>query len=218
MSLFSAGPELVGDVVVSYGDIVYHPDVLTAVLDNNSPGALAVDTAWEATYAGRTDHPVDQAELCRVSPHGFVSRVGKYIPAGRGVLGEFIGLARFRSSLVAHPWALYLDALDKGDHLLRECADIAQGVLDGHHQRRCGRWGVDRGSAHRGRWREIDTVQDLERAKESSPGNGRSPMQRLSSYLMGAWCAETTRARSTTPPRSSWWPVRPRQGWTSARP
>ncbi len=167
MSLFCAGPELVGDVVVSYGDIIYHPDVLADVLDSHSPGALAVDTEWESTYVGRTDHPVEQAELCRVSPHGFVSRVGKHIPPGRGVLGEFIGLARFSSALVAHLWALYLEALDKGDHLpygnapsLRKAylTDIINAAVDGGE--------LISGVPIQGRWREIDTVQDLERAKE----------------------------------------------------
>lgn len=167
MSLFCAGPELVGDVVVSYGDIIYHPDALSLLLENHSPGALVVDTAWEATYEGRTDHPVEQAELCRVTPHGFVSRVGKQVPPGRGVMGEFIGLARFNSALVARLWGLYLDALAKGDHLpygnassLRKAylTDIINAAVDGGD--------LFAAVPIEGRWREIDTVQDLERAQD----------------------------------------------------
>lgn len=167
MSLFTAGPELVGDCVVSYADIVYHPDVVRAVLSSPAPGALIVDRKWQTAYDGRTDHPVSEAELCRLNRTlpGMVEEVGKQVgPAG--AFGEFIGLARFRAPLVGRLWAHFSAALHRGVETplghaktLRKAylTDLLnEAIADGEYLAAVP---ID------GQWREIDTVQDLERAR-----------------------------------------------------
>lgn len=165
LSLFCAGTELTGDVIVTYGDIVYGADVVGALLEAPQPGALVVDADWASIYEGRTDHPIDQAELCRQNAFDLVTAVGKSI-GPEGACGEFIGLARFDASMVARLWARYLQALAGGldqpfqyaktlrkaylTDLINDAvqADIPFGVCAIH-----------------GGWREIDTVQDYERAQ-----------------------------------------------------
>lgn len=166
LSLFCAGTELAGDVIVSYGDIVYGADVVGALLETPQTGALVVDTAWEQIYEGRSDHPIEQAELCRQNALDLVEAVGKSI-GPEGAFGEFIGLARFDAPMVAQLWARYLTALGKGldtpfqyakslrkaylTDLINDAiaADLAFGVCP-----------------ISGGWREIDTVQDYERAQK----------------------------------------------------
>lgn len=165
LSLFCAGTELTGDVIVSYGDIVYGADVVGALLESPQAGALVVDTAWASNYEGRTDHPIEQAELCRQNAFDMVTEVGKSIGA-EGAFGEFIGLARFDASMVAQLWARYLQAVSRGldrpfvhaktlrkaylSDLINDAvqADLPFGTCPIH-----------------GGWREIDTVQDYERAQ-----------------------------------------------------
>lgn len=166
MSLFCAGPHLVGDCIVSYGDIIYAAPIVEALAESHAPGTLVVDRAWQRIYEGRTDHPIEQAELCEISPHGVVTRVGKTV-GPEHAFGEFIGLCKLTAPLVAKLWAHYLEALAAGDDrpygdaetlrkayftdILNAAAAEAEmlGVL-----------------AIEGGWREIDTVQDLERARE----------------------------------------------------
>lgn len=167
VSLFTAGAELAGDCVVSYADIVYHPDVVRAVLSSPAPGALIVDRRWRDTYEGRTDHPVTEAELCRLnrSLPGLVEEVGKQVGPD-GAYGEFIGLARFRAPLVARLWAHYSAAVHRGldapfgaAKTLRKAymTDlINEAIADGEYFAAV---------PIEGKWREIDTVQDLERAR-----------------------------------------------------
>jgi choline kinase len=166
-SLFCAGAELVGDCVVSYGDIVYHPAVVTGLVEAFTPATLIVDRAWQKTYAGRTDHPVEQAELCEISSYGLVSRVGKQVGPETAV-GEFIGLARFDSAVVARLWARYLRARSRGPQTafgnaptLRKAylTDLLNDAIDAGEP--IAPLGID------GHWREIDTVQDLERAADA---------------------------------------------------
>lgn len=167
MSLFMAGHELAGDCVVSYADIVYHPDVVRAVLSSPAPGALIVDRKWQDTYQGRTDHPVSEAELCRLnrSLPGLVEEVGKQVGPS-GAYGEFIGLARFRAPLVARLWAHYSAAVHRGlDAPLGNAKSLRKAYLTDLINEAIGDGEYFSAVPIEGRWREIDTVQDLERAR-----------------------------------------------------
>ena len=88
--------------------------VLSPRCDSFFPSALVVDAAWARTYEGRTDHPVEQAELAEVATNGLVVRVGKNI-GPENAWGEFICLAKFDSAAIARFWAMYLDQLAQGD-------------------------------------------------------------------------------------------------------
>lgn len=165
VSLFSAGAELAGDVIVSYGDIVYHPSVLSHLLDTPGPCTLVIDEAWKKTYEGRTDHPEDQAELCRVSNFGLVTEVGKHVGPS-DAFGEFIGLARFSGAFTARMWATYLTAQANGmDQPYGKAPSLRKAYLTDLLN-----IAIENGEpvgvlATEGGWREIDTVQDLERAQ-----------------------------------------------------
>ena len=164
-SLFSAGADLVGDVVVSYGDILYSAHVVESLLGTYFPSALVIDREWEKIYDGRTDHPIEQAELCEVAENGLVLRAGKKVGPDYAC-GEFIGLARFDSAMVARLWALYLDTMAQGEDqpfvdapTLRKAylTDLLNAAIRNGEQ-----FGM---VPIHGGWREIDTVQDLERVR-----------------------------------------------------
>ncbi|MBU0551081.1 phosphocholine cytidylyltransferase family protein [Myxococcota bacterium] len=165
MSLFSAGKELVGDVIVSYGDIIYHPAIVETLLDVYAPGVLVVDRAWEKTYEGRSDHPVGEAELCRMEPHGVVIDVGKHV-GPQNSLGEFIGLARISAPLVARMWLQYLQAVERGvDKPFGRAANLKEAYLTDMINVLIQDGDIFSVLTTEGAWREIDTVQDLERAR-----------------------------------------------------
>lgn len=164
VSLFTADAELAGDVIISYGDIVYHPSVLSALLDTPGPCTLVIDEAWQKTYQGRSDHGVDQAELCTVSNFGLVTEVGKHVGA-EDAFGEFIGLARFSGAFTARMWSAYMAALSGGmDAPYGKAPSLRKAYLSDLLN-----MAIEDGEpvgvlATEGGWREIDTVQDLERA------------------------------------------------------
>jgi L-glutamine-phosphate cytidylyltransferase len=168
-SLFCAEPEMDGPFLSTYADILYDRSVVRAVLDAPGDISLVVDRLWHRTYEGRTDHPVSEAELTVLDETGRVVEVGKHV-GPEHALGEFIGLAKYsaagaeamrqvyhemRDKLFAHPevpWQAtktfrkaYLT--DLIEELIDRGVDVRPAPIDGH-------------------WREIDTVQDLERARE----------------------------------------------------
>lgn len=164
MSLFTAADELCGDVVVSYGDIVYRPEIVTTLASIATAGCLVVDEGWEKAYEGRDDHPVAQAELCRAAPSGMVREVGKHVGPD-GAFGEFIGLARFSSGLLGRLVSRYYEALAVGpDRPFGAASSLREAYLTDAINELIMRDEAFSMLAIDGGWREIDTVQDLERA------------------------------------------------------
>lgn len=178
-SLFCARDHLFGEVMISYGDITFHPDLVKGLAPVQGPISLVVDLDWESTYEGRDDHPVEQAELCEVmtmQTDGMlrtnmihrISEVGKQVTIDRA-RGEFIGLCKIQAPALARLCAMYEHARLQGlDH----------GYMNGRTLRKAYLCDLFCDAIRReeflhpfffkgGMWREIDTVQDYERAQKT---------------------------------------------------
>lgn len=163
-SLFCAGRELCGDVLVSYGDILYRPHVVGRLLECHQPGVLVVDRAYRTIYEGRTDHPLAEAELTRMTPFEAVAEVGKQV-GPEGSVGEFIGLAKLSSALVARLWAMYIAARERGREVpYGNAPRFRQAYLTDLFNDAIGQGEIFGVCPIEGDWREIDTVQDYNRA------------------------------------------------------
>jgi len=193
-SLMFAEAEMGDGFVFSYSDIVFateHAHRLAAA-EVGSGIALVIDRLWGDTYVGRIHHPIAEAELASVRPASpaqigpgvdgappppppegspapavTVDRVGKTVVAPQAAVGEFIGLARFSragAAALKREWhrAMALPggleaAYGRAAHLRQAYLSDALNAL------------ADGGAALTalfvdGRWREIDTEEDLGRA------------------------------------------------------
>jgi choline kinase len=103
-SLLCARDRMRGGFVSTYADIVYRPAVVEALVKAEGDLVLAVDTDWRRRYAGRTQHPENDAEklVHRVPAGGAagadpgtgkVERISRTIPADEAT-GEFIGVMK----------------------------------------------------------------------------------------------------------------------------
>ena len=167
-SLMYASDELDAGFLFSYSDIVFAKEHAHRVSRAHGAVALVIDRRWRDAYEGRQLHPVSEAELARVEdgPDGpRVTRVGKTLVSADEAAGEFIGLARFSPEGAAALDAVWRDAFAAGLELpfgnaktlrnaylsdaLNAMADRGVGLVPVF---------ID------GRWREIDTEEDLARA------------------------------------------------------
>jgi len=164
-SLFYAEPAMAGGFLFSYSDIVFRPEVVRTVIETEGDYALVIDRRWHEAYVGRMNHPVEEGEVARVDD-GRVTLVGKKTMPPEEATGEFIGLARFSARAVER---------------MRERFHARRRALAGQPYGRAPRCEVayltdllndliESGEVMRpafidGGWREIDTVEDLERAK-----------------------------------------------------
>ena len=178
-SLFCAKEHLFGDVLISYGDITFHPDLIKSLVPQQAPISLVIDTKWAQVYEGRNDHPIEQAELCNVMSipaEGMLRRdeihritnVGKHVGPEQAQ-GEFIGLCKISAPALARLCAIYEHAKLKGlDQPYINAPSLRKAYL-------CDLFNdairhdefIHPYFYEEGQWREIDTVQDYERAQTS---------------------------------------------------
>ncbi len=168
-SLFCAEPALADGFLFSYSDIVFDQKAVQAALEAPGDFALVIDRRWSEAYDGRTQHPVAEAEVARVASDGRIMRVGKRTVAVDEAQGEFIGLGRVSvhgaKLLTAryHQRKAALGGTDKpyGRAATFEMAmltDLFNDLIDS---------GTPMYAAYiDGGWRELDTVEDLQRAEK----------------------------------------------------
>jgi choline kinase len=156
---------MAGGFLFSYSDIVFRPEVVHRAIETEGDYALVIDRRWHEAYVGRQHHPVEEGEVARVD-EGRVTLVGKKTMPPEEATGEFIGLARFSA---------------RGAEQMRARFHERRRALAGKPYGRASRFEVayltdllndliEGGETMRpafidGGWREIDTVEDLERAK-----------------------------------------------------
>lgn len=168
-SLFQARSALDGPMLVTYSDIVFTPAVVHALLDAPGDVSLIIDQDFKLIYEGRTEHPLSEAEVADLDDQGHVHRVGKRALPVEQAWGEFIGLAKFSNvgtgwlnrawdelchTYQGRPQAPFQRASAFTNAYL---TDMLQHLIDAGHPV------IPVGI--RGAWREIDTVQDLQRAE-----------------------------------------------------
>jgi choline kinase len=168
-SLFCAEDEMADGFVFSYADIVFAPEHARALAGAIAQVTLIVDRRWRDAYLGRELHPVSEAELARVDGDGaaaLVTRVGKRLVAADDAAGEFIGLARFSSEGASALRAVWREALARGRQTpFGAAASLNQAYLSDGLNALAARGVPLRPLFIDGRWREIDTEEDLARAE-----------------------------------------------------
>lgn len=176
-SLWCARRELEGEVIVSYGDILYEEEVLTAVIRSPHDISVAVDKGWRAYWEKRFDDPLADAESLRVDRAGRISSIGQRVADVAEIHGQFIGLIKFRGAGVNTLRGACLKAAEasgRGDRPFR-CnrtferlfmTDLLQGLVDEGH--------AIYEVPIRRKWLEIDSTSDYRLAQEITKVSGAS--------------------------------------------
>jgi len=154
---------------ITYSDIVFTPGVARAAAASTAEIGLVIDREFRTIYEGRTEHPLDEGEVSDLMPDGTVARVGKRALPPEDAIGEFIGLVRLGAggaTIFARSLAALAHRFEgRDDQPFQRAAhyrnayltDLLQELIDSGIQ-------VDP-ILIEGQWREIDTGQDLDRAR-----------------------------------------------------
>ena len=168
-SLFHAEGEMEDGFLFSYSDIVFAPDTAKRLAASTGDVALVVDRRWAETYEGRMLHPVGEAELARVEEiqaGGLrITRVGKQAVPATEAAGEFIGLAKFSAAGASALRRAWTTALARGLDTPYGLAPTLRTAYVTDALNDIASTGTDLVPVFtEGRWREIDTEEDLARA------------------------------------------------------
>jgi L-glutamine-phosphate cytidylyltransferase len=165
-SLFYAEPEINGDVVILYSDIIFNKQVVEKLLESKEEISIVVDVDWEVNYIGRQDHPITEAESVIFDTNGYVQKIGKTLGVDKDLIsGEFIGMLMLRGDGANTLKRFYHENRKKcqGGSFQKAVTfskayitDIIQELVDCSVKVSCVQ-------IHNG-WKEIDTMEDFRNA------------------------------------------------------
>ena len=164
-SLFYADKEMNDEFIFSYSDILYTKDVIEKLLQSKGDINSVIDIGWAKHYIGRTNHPVAEAELVQVKD-ARVIKIGKNVMP-EGSYGEFIGLAKFSkrgAEALKSEYHRLLREL-KPDKPFQNAKELKKAYLTDMIQELIDRGFIVGNVNIKDNWVEIDTDEDLERAR-----------------------------------------------------
>lgn len=82
-------------VVVAYADLVYRPQLLSALTSSDIPVSTVVDRKWHDLWRIRFSDPLDDAETLRLSDQGKIIEIGGKPDRLEEIEGQYIGLTHF---------------------------------------------------------------------------------------------------------------------------
>lgn len=165
--LFCAEGEMDNGFIFSYSDIVHGKDIVEKLLKTKGDIVLVVDIDWKDHYEGRIKHPLPEAELVKAK-NGKVTKIGKDVVKIDEAHGEFIGLAKFTAKGAEIAKDLYHDLITKytNEEPFQNAKEFQRAYLTDFIQEMVDR-GIEVNTADIDNiWTEIDTDEDLERAKK----------------------------------------------------
>ena len=86
------------DLIVSYSDIIYTPDVLGKLLSpvfDDADILVVVDKDWLKLWRSRMDDPLSDAETLKVNKDGYIVEIGQKTQRYDDIEGQYIGLLKF---------------------------------------------------------------------------------------------------------------------------
>lgn len=153
MSLACAAPWLeTSPCIVSYSDIFYPPEAVSALGNCGADIAMTYDPDWLSLWSRRFRDPLSDAETFRTDASGNVTEIGNRASSIGQIKGQYMGLLRFTPP----GWKIVTDYLGTLAPAARDKLDMTsllRGLIN--------KGTPIRGVAISGRWGEADTAEDL---------------------------------------------------------
>ena len=166
-SLMVAKDEIKGKILTSYSDILFEESILHQLLEFSGDIGIPVDLDWEKSYESRTEHPKSEADNVLIKNEKIIQIQKQIEKKDDGdVIGEFLGPMIFseRGSKIFVENYLKLEQTNQGSfhkaHSLKKAytTDMLQELIDLEYD--------VKPIIINGKWCEVDTQQDLERARK----------------------------------------------------
>lgn len=166
-SLFCAEDDISGDVLVTYGDVLFKPSIVSKLFNTKGDFVIAVEDGWRSRYHERDAHPVTEAENVIMDSQRRLIEIGKILNNKDSANAEFIGMLKLSGSGAKIIKEVFREVKLKfsGKPFKRALTfeqayltDMLQELTDRDYVLSC----VDAA----GDWAEIDTPQDYQFAQK----------------------------------------------------
>ena len=166
-SLFCAKEKFETESIISYSDIIYEKKIIEKLTSFNGDIGVGVRLNWKPYYKGRASHPTSEAENVVIENNKIV-KIRKNVSKceKNQIVGEFVGIMKLSKNASDILVQKYLE-LEKS-HIgkfhnapsLKQAyiTDMLQEIVDSDY--------LVEPVIIEGKWCEIDTIQDIEYAKQ----------------------------------------------------
>ena len=95
-SLMVARSEIVGDILIMFGDILFEETILQQMLNSKCDIVIAIDKNWEKSYEERPDNPKSEADKVLIKDDKAIQISAKNIGMNNNdnYIGELLGLMK----------------------------------------------------------------------------------------------------------------------------
>jgi choline kinase len=117
-TLFCARERMVStaDLLIVYGDVVFEPRVLRALLAEDAPLATTIDRGWQRYWLLRMADPLADAETLKLAPGGNIVEIGKPAACLADIEGQYMGLTKVRADHVERFQRAWADVDPSGSY------------------------------------------------------------------------------------------------------
>ena len=166
-SLMAARSEISNEVIISYSDIIFDENIMKKIVDFKGDFGIVVDLDWKKAYENRKKHPISEAENVLMTEEKIL-KIRKNISKNEKFqkIGEFLGiikLSKLGAKIIVEKFN-ELEYSHKGKFhdapSLKKAylTDMIQELIDCNLR--------ITPILITGKWCEIDTEEDLERARK----------------------------------------------------
>lgn len=146
------------DLIISYGDIVFEPQVFKKLMATEGELVIAADLDWYDLWMLRMENPLDDAETFKMTASGKILELGKKPHAREDAQAQYIGLIKISGTKVAdfinHYKNMDKNAIYDGkDYMNMYMTSLLQNLIDTG-------WHAQATLINNG-WLEVDSVEDL---------------------------------------------------------
>jgi choline kinase len=138
--------------IVSYADIVYHPEILKKLKAKTSDIVITYDTLWYDLWSLRFEDPLSDAETFKVDAKGSVSEIGQKPQTVADVQGQYMGLLKF-TPVGWGKISTIINSLSSEEQDRLDMTSLLNKIINAGHE-------IDT-VAITGRWVESDSEDDL---------------------------------------------------------
>ena len=164
-SLFCAEEILNGDVIISYGDIIFEKNVLKQLIQSDNDFSVIIDKNWQDYWSIRSKNPLVDLESLKLDSKDNIISIGQKVKKFEEIQGQYIGLMKFSGKGVNILKDFYHECKkisEKKPNPLNDSSpfeksfmtDLLQGLINSNYQ-------LHSVPIHGG-WLELDTIEDFE--------------------------------------------------------
>jgi L-glutamine-phosphate cytidylyltransferase len=151
-----------GGFIASYSDIVFEPEMLHQQINSHHPITVTIDKQWKPYWQQRFVNILEDAETLRMDNKGRILEIGANAKDISEIQGQYVGLSGFADS-----------AIPELENFLRDtkCPLTPQSYMTDLLQHLIIKGISIHSTQYDGGWLEIDSIADLDLAKQTSHPN-----------------------------------------------